>query len=464
MRYSALLLAAAIVLGAGCSSAPEIPNAEPSPTQAVSNGLVELTPEQFQNGSFRTAQADREQISQSFQALGEFKTKNLARSSVEAPLAGRVLSLLVEEGDNVVAGQPVVTIESPELSRLLAEHHHAQRKLELLEANAGQKMLLVEQGPENRAPLNQARARLQQARAQLQSSDAELKQSSLQKERLEKLISVGIPSQQQVDQARADYMQALAAYQAAQDELKLAQEAFQRESILGQSQARTAVGKREISAELHLAREELRHQAELLEVLGKETSEENPEITLRAPASGSVTTIAANVGEYVETGQSILQVVRSGDVYPVIWIPGSRVPEVQIGTSVQVFFSTDSPGYSAKISWLAPEVDGESRTLAARLELEDRNLSARAGIFLKADVQTREHEALVVPKSALTEVNGKTCLYVGDGQLTFQRREVEVGIQSGDSAEILKGLEAGEECCVEGVFLLKSYDLGTEGE
>ncbi|MCA9777510.1 MAG: efflux RND transporter periplasmic adaptor subunit [Candidatus Eremiobacteraeota bacterium] len=464
MRYFALILVATIVIGAGCSQAPKVATPEPSPTQAPSGGQIKLTTEQYKNGGFQTAAAGREVVSQSFQALGEFKTKNNARSSVEAPLPGRVLSLLVEEGDSVVAGQPVVTIESPELSRLLAEHHHAQRKLELLEANAGSKMLLVEQGAENRAPLNQARTRLQQARAQLQSADAHLKQSSQQKERLEKLISVGIPSQQQVEQAQADYLQALAAYQAAQDELKLAQESFQSESILSQSEARSAVGKREISAELQLAREELRHQAELLEVLGKETSEENPRITLRAPAAGSVTSIAGRVGEYVETGQSLLQIVRSGDVYPVIWIPGSKVPEVQIGTPVQVFFSTDSPGYPAKISWLAPEIDGESRTLEARLELEDKDLSARSGIFLKADVQTRKHESLVVPKSALTEVNDMTCVYVANGQLTFQRREVEVGVQSGDSAEILKGLEAGEECAVKGVFLLKSYDLGTEGE
>lgn len=465
IQSTVLSILSLLILATGCSKTPETtPTPQATTSEAADVGVVKLTPEQFQNGKIQTAEARREEIAQSFQALGEFRSKNRAKSMVEAPVGGRVLALLVEEGDSVQLGQPVARIESPELSRLLAEHHHAQRKLALLEANAGQRILMAEEGPDTQAPLNQARTRLQKARAQTQAEEARLKEASLRKERLEKLIEVGIPSQEQVDKARADYLQALAALQAAQAEEQLAQEAFKKESLLDKRDARGAVVKRELSAELHLAREELRHQSELLKVLGKDSEEESPIITLTAPASGSVTSISTNVGEFVDTGQSLLQVVQSGDVYPVIWIPGSRVPEVSLGSNVDVFFSTDSPGYPAKITWLAPELDPETRTLAARLEFEDKNLSARAGIFIKADVQTRKHSSLVVPLSAVTDVEGKQCVYIVAGDRVFHRREVETGVKSADLVEILQGIEAGEKCASEGVFLLKSYDLGTEGE
>jgi HlyD family secretion protein len=453
-----------LLFSSGCSQAPEQPTSQATPEMERSTGFITLTPEQAQNGGVKSALVTAEEITESFQALGDFKTKNRAKSMVEAPVSGRVLSLLVEEGESVQAGQAVVRLESPELSRLLAEHHHAQRKLELLESSASEKIQLAEQGLETQAPLNQAKSRLQQARAEVEAADAQLQEASLNKQRLEKLLDVGIPSQQQVEQSRSQYLQALAQYQAARDEVRLAEEALQKESLLDTSQTRSSLKKREISADLHLAREELRHQSELLQVLGKDSNEEEPTITLRTPASGSVISVSTSVGEYVEAGNPLLQIVQSGEVYPTIWIPSSRVPQVHVGTDVTVFFSTESPGYAAKISWLAPELDPESRSLAARLELQDQNLSARAGIFIKADVVTEKRDGLVVPKSAITEIEGRSYVYVNQKENQFQRREIQVGIDSNESVEILSGLTQGERCAVEGVFLLKSYDLGTEGE
>lgn len=464
MRSKVVGLLVLIVLGAGCSKNEKVAETGETPKEAVQVGNIKLTSEQYANGEFRTEKVKKAEISRSFQALGEFRSKNSAKSTVEAPLGGRILGLLVEEGDIVYPGRPVVRLESPELSQLLAEHHHAQRKLALLEANLGQKRVLAEQGPETQAPLNEARTRLQRARAQSQAEDARLKEISLRKERLSKLMEVGIPSQEQVDQAQAEYLQALAAYQAAGEEVRLAQEVFQRESKLNKSDARASIKKREMSAELQLAREEVRHRSELLEVLGKDSQEESPVITLNAPASGTVTSISTSVGEFVQTGQALLHLVKSGDVYPAVWIPASKVLDVSVGSDVEVFLSTDAPGHAASIAWLAPEIDPETRTLEARLEFQDQSLSARAGIFLKANIQSQKHSALTIPKSALTEVNGEQCVYLRVGQLTFQRRRVDPGIQSETSVEILDGLKEGEECVTQGVFLLKSYDLGTEGE
>ena len=61
-------------------------------------------------------------------------------------------------------------------------------------------------------------------------------------------------------------------------------------------------------------------------------------------------------------------------------------------------------------------------------------------------------------------MEGKQCVYIAGRERTFHRREVKTGVKSTDAIEILQGIEAGEKCATEGVFLLKSYDLGTEGE
>jgi hypothetical protein len=70
----------------------------------------------------------------------------------------------------------------------------------------------------------------------------------------------------------------------------------------------------------------------------------------------------------------------------------------------------------------------------------------------------------VVPLSAVTDVEDIPCVYIATGDRIFQRREVKTGVKSSSSIEILQGVEAGEKCASEGVFLLKSLDLGTEAE
>jgi cobalt-zinc-cadmium efflux system membrane fusion protein len=441
---------------------------EPSPSPSVPDNLgvkpVRLTSLQIENGNIENQPVERETVSDTFQVLGEFQSKARSKAVVEASLSGRVEAVLVEEGQNVESGRPLIRLTSPELSRLQAEYHHAQRKLALLETNAGQKIILAEEGPETREPLNRASTRLQQARAQEQAEEAQLKAISLRKERIEKLYESGIPSQEQVEQVNSEYFQALARYQAAQDEVRLAQESFQRESRLDRSETRESIAKQEISAELHLAREEVRHQKELLGLLGKNAEEESPEVLVRAPASGTVTKIFASLGEYVDPGRPLLELVQTGQVYPLVWIPASYIPEVKVDSEATVYFSNDPVGHGARVAWLAPEIDPETRSLAARLLLKDQSTTTRAGVFFKAEVIAGSREALVVPAKAVTEVDGTTCVYVALDDTSFERRQIKPGIRSSESVEVLEGLQEGEKCVTEGVFLVKSHDLGVEGE
>lgn len=67
--------------------------------------------------------------------------------------------------------------------------------------------------------------------------------------------------------------------------------------------------------------------------------------------------------------------------------------------------------------------------------------------------------ALVVPRTALTEVAGKTVVFVHHKDGDFELHEVVLGASALGRVEIASGLREGEEVVTSGAFTLKSAVL-----
>lgn len=85
-------------------------------------------------------------------------------SEVIAPAPGRVLRVHAQVGDAVKAGTPLVTLSSPEASRIRAGYANAQVELGVAEAEARRQRLMMEKGIGIEAELLAAEARLKEAR------------------------------------------------------------------------------------------------------------------------------------------------------------------------------------------------------------------------------------------------------------------------------------------------------------
>ena len=79
--------------------------------------------------------------------------------------------------------------------------------------------------------------------------------------------------------------------------------------------------------------------------------------------------------------------------------------------------------------------------------------------------ETPREPVLIVPRSAVTEIAGKTVVFVRTGDETFELHEIVVGESAVAKVRVLGGLQAGEPIVIRGVFTLKSMILkGTFGE
>jgi cobalt-zinc-cadmium efflux system membrane fusion protein len=115
------------------------------------------------------------------------------------------------------------------------------------------------------------------------------------------------------------------------------------------------------------------------------------------------------------------------------------------------------------VSFVGAQVDPVSRSITARIQLVNVGDRLRLGLFGTARVvsttDAARPEVPVVPRAALTEIDGKALVFVRIGENEFEPRNVLVGDSAPGKVAISAGLQGGEIIAIHGVFTLKSIAL-----
>lgn len=246
--------------------------------------------------------------------------------NVSAKLPGRVVEVLVKEGDTVKAGQILARIDTREVAaqRAQAEASLAAAKAKYDEAVHGSRPQEIRQAG---ASVEQARAAAEQARANAVNAGRNY-------QRMKKLYNDGAISSLQWDNVETSYHVAQEAVLSAENGVTAAQE---RLNLL-------AVGSRD---EVILAAAAQVKVAEGV-VQSVSVSEENAVVV--APVDGSISLKAVNPGEVVASGQSLFSLTDLKDVWVNARIEETKIGKVKIGNLVE--YTVDGyPGqeFSGKI-------------------------------------------------------------------------------------------------------------------
>jgi cobalt-zinc-cadmium efflux system membrane fusion protein len=210
---------------------------------------------------------------------------------------------------------------------------------------------------------------------------------------------------------------------------------------------------------------EARSLGEQLAAMGAHTSEGPAfELALRAPLAGVVIARDAVVGQPVTADQVLGSIADLSEV----WFLG-RVFEKDLGrlirgadAEVELNAYSDQR-FAGSVEYIGRQVDPGARTVTARIRLQNQGELLRIGLFGTAHVSTEEKEAhvplIVIPRSALTEIGGKSAVFVLQSDGRFEMHTVAVGDAALGKVEVISGLREGEQVVIEGVFTLKSVVL-----
>jgi Cu(I)/Ag(I) efflux system membrane fusion protein len=108
------------------------------------------------------------------------------------------------------------------------------------------------------------------------------------------------------------------------------------------------------------------------------------------------------------------------------------------------------------VQFIYPTVSAETRTIKARLVLENPDGILRPGMYGRVIVESRVRSTLVVPTEAIVNTGQHTYVFLARAGGLFEPRMVTVGHEAGERVEILKGLAAGDTVVASASFLIDS--------
>ena len=174
-------------------------------------------------------------------------------------------------------------------------------------------------------------------------------------------------------------------------------------------------------------------------------------LSVKAPFAGVVSQRIAAVGEWINPGDALLELIETNNLRFDFRVPQEYYEDLSIQTAVNLE-SDAAPGFSAvgRIIAVVPVKDPGSRTFLVRVAADDADhpavtpgTSARG--ILRVDAKRR---GVVVSRDALLRYpDGRQVVWVVDGSAEIpvvRERAVETGLMFDGLVEIRTGIHAGD--------------------
>ncbi len=257
-----------------------------------------------------------------------------------------------------------------------------------------------------------------------------------------------------------------AAYLAARERLQLADVTFRREERLWKEKIASEQDYLDAKRVLAEARIDLHSAEQKLHALGFSEKYlaglsygKDESLTIYpivAPFGGTVIKRHIALGEVLEEDSGVFVVANLDSVWIDLSVYSKDLPYVRQGQKALISREHGLSEAEGIISYMGPVVGEETRTALARVVLPNPDGGWRPGLFVTAKVLVEEIDAaLAVPKSAIQTIDGKSVVFVRDGE-GFEPHRVSLGRSDEKSVEILSGLSAGQRYAAKGGFMLKA--------
>ena len=432
-----------LITGCGGSVGQAAAQAAATPTPAQPTIPVEVATVQTGN------------IDLIFDYSGALQSKQIV--SVVPEANGRIVSLPVEVGDQVKAGDPLAVIEQDTYEAQLeqAQAGLAKVRLNLAKMKSGSR---PEEITAAQAAVGLAKANVNDvanvndnertvAATNLANAEAALKKAQAEYDKIAWASDVGeTPQATTLEQATIAYQSALANYnlathpsdstlaplmaQLSQAELKL---------------ALTLTPYRDI--DLQMAQADVQ-QAEAAVKLSQLQLDKT---TIVAPFDGVVAELYVTEGSTVGPQAPIAMFV-SNTLEVLINVEEERISKISKNQSAGLTTAAyPDQDFSAVVTSIAPVADQDTHTFAVKVTPLDEAGLLRSGMSANVSILAKGDEnSLLVPRSAVTQMNNQDTVFVVKDNHIVEQRVVTTGLTNTDQVEILKGLKAGEQVVVAG--------------
>ncbi|MEA2064170.1 MAG: efflux RND transporter periplasmic adaptor subunit [Gemmatimonadota bacterium] len=174
--------------------------------------------------------------------------------------------------------------------------------------------------------------------------------------------------------------------------------------------------------------------------------------TIRAPFSGVITKRLIEQGDMVRTGTVLFELAEVNTLLARVYVPEKELGRISLGDRVRLESEMfPGAGFTGRVYMIAPVVDPSTGTVKVTVRVTGNQDKLKPGMFCSAYILTETHvNALVMSRRALVPDVDHTEVYIVDRQGKARRRRVEIGIEQGDTLEVLSGLSDADRMVLVG--------------
>lgn len=367
---------------------------------------IVLDKEQEQNAGIETEVLQNRIIQLRITIPAQFKAMSIFLDTIYAPINGKVTKVLVNIGQIVKIGQPLIEIKSDAIGQI---------QLDFLDT-----YILVD-------------SEIKQMTAQYDLSVQTYKRENI-------LYHEGISS-------RAEYQVAYA--QMLKDKANLNSLMIKKNAII----------------KVYAQRIALYGGDENTIVRAAATKKIYPFITLRASKHGVVLDRKVNQGEIIEQNRELFNIADLSTIWLVGYAFEKDAPLLKVGQDVTgVFEEEQQKAVHGKLSYVAAMLDPDRKTLEVIADIPNKNYVIKPNMYSEMIVDTGTISTLAVPNTALQKYGDYIFAYVKVAPHTYEERRVTIGQQNDKYSEVKSGLNSGEEVVSDGGFSLLGESIKMKEE
>jgi Cu(I)/Ag(I) efflux system membrane fusion protein len=196
----------------------------------------------------------------------------------------------------------------------------------------------------------------------------------------------------------------------------------------------------------------------------KSNAQISPYTTFYTTDSGYISEITATEGSYVMEGAAIIKLVALNTLWLETQVNVSYAKSLKIGQEALVSF-TDYPAkeMEAKISFINPEINPDSRLLLIRMEIANPNLLLKPGMQAVAKLTQSNKKGLFIPIDAVIREENHKYIWVEKSHGLFENMMVETGVEANGMIEIVSEMDSSKKVVVTGAYAINSEYIFRKG-
>ena len=204
-------------------------------------------------------------------------------------------------------------------------------------------------------------------------------------------------------------------------------------------------------------------QLESLENIAKtgNTRASNRQFTIKAPISGIIGAFTLSNGSEVSAGQSLVSVTNLSKVYVEAQVFDRDVDKVRLGQQFQVICTNDDhKTANVRLISVAQQMNPTNQSQKVLFEMSNTEGVFKIGEFVTVKALSgQKTTGIALPNAALSEINGKSVVFLKTAPETFTIRYVRLGDNDGTKTLIAEGLKTDDKTIINGVYQVKMMYL-----